>query len=118
MKHLFTLVAVLAAFCSFSQNAEISGIVTDETTKEPIQSAQVKFEKGKTAITDAAGHYKLTVPEGVYDISISSIGYKRQKQSVTVVAGTNQVLDIQMKTEAYEFAEVSTVSQYKKNAAK
>lgn len=118
MKHLFTLIAVFAAYCSFSQNAEISGVVTDEVTKDPIQSAQVKFEKGKTAITDATGHYKLSVPEGVYDIAVSSIGYKRQKQSVTVVAGINQVLNFQMKTEAYEFQEVSTVSQYKKNAAK
>jgi hypothetical protein len=118
MKYIFTLVAVITAFCSFSQSAEISGLITNADTKEPLSGASVKFDRGKGVISDAGGHYRLNIPEGQYDLVVTSIGYKRQKLAITVVAGKKQTIDFQLKTEAFEFQEVSTVSQYKKNAAK
>ena len=118
MKHIFTLVAVFAAYCCFSQNADVSGLITNADTKEPLSGASIKFDRGKGVISDAGGHYKISIPEGQYDLVITSIGYKRQKFPVTIVAGKNQTLNFQLKTEAFEFQEVSTVSQYKKNAAK
>lgn len=118
MKHFFTLIAVFAAFCSFSQSAEISGIITDESTKEALSGASVKYDRGKGVITDAGGHFKIMIPEGQYDLIVTSIGYKKQKFPITIVAGQKQTLNFQLKTDAFEFNEVSTVSQYKKNAAK
>lgn len=118
MKQFFTLIAVLVTWCAVAQTAEISGEVTSESTKEPLAGASVKYDRSKGVITDAAGHYKINVPEGDYELTITSIGYKKQKVEIKVVAGKNQTVNVVMPTDAYEFSEVSTVSQYKKNAAK
>ena len=36
MKQIFTLIAILTSYCVFAQNAEISGKVIDQNTKEPL----------------------------------------------------------------------------------
>ena len=118
MKHIFTCLALISSLIITAQNSDITGSVTDQVTKEPIAGASVKFDKGRGLITDASGNYKITISEGQYDIAVSSIGYKKQKLSLNVVAGVNQKLDFQLKTDAFEFNEVVSVSQYKKNAAK
>lgn len=118
MKQIFTVIALFTAWCTFAQNAEISGKIIDATSKEALSGASVRYDKGRGVITDANGSFKINLPEGQYDLVITSIGYKRQKQSITVSPGEKKVLDIQMMTDAYEFSEVSTVSSYKKNSAK
>jgi len=118
MKQFFTFIALCAVYTSFSQNAEISGKITDINTKEPLVGASVRYDKGKGVITEADGSYRITLAPGQYDLTFTSIGYKRQKQTVTVAAGEKKTIDIQMATDAYEYNEVTTVSQYKKNAAK
>lgn len=117
MKHLFTVIALFAACCSYAQNAEISGTITDANSKEPLQGASVRYDKTRGVITNANGNYKISVPEGQYDLTFTYINYKRQKQSVTVSVGEKKVINIQLVTEAYEYNTISTVS-YKKNAAK
>lgn len=118
MKQLLTVIALFATYCSIAQNAEISGKITDNNTKEPLAGASVRYDKGRGVISDANGSYKISLPEGQYDLVFTTIGYKKQKQSVTVAPGEKKVINIQMATDAYEFNEVSTVSLYKKNAAK
>jgi outer membrane receptor protein involved in Fe transport len=118
MKQVFTLLALLAACYSFSQNAEISGEVTDQSTKEPLVGAAVKYGRGNGTLTDAGGHYKISMPEGQYELVYSSLGFKKDKQSITVKAGEKRIINIVMKTDAFSFNEITTVSLYKKNAAK
>jgi outer membrane receptor protein involved in Fe transport len=118
MKHIFTIVALFITCFSFAQNAEISGKLTDQNTKEALAGASVRYDRGRGVISDANGNFKISVAEGQYDLVITSIGYKKQKQNVTVTAGEKKVLNFQLATDAYEFSEVSTVSTYKKNAAK
>ena len=117
MKQLFTVIALFAACCAFAQNAEISGKILDASTKEPLVGASVRFDKGRGNQTDASGFYKISIPEGQYDLIVTSIGYKKQKLSVTLKAGERKTLDFQLATDAYEFSEISTVST-KKNSAK
>ena len=118
MKQFFTFIALCAVYTSFAQNAEISGKITDANTKEALIGASVRYDKGKGVISEADGSYKITVAPGQYDLVFTSIGYKRQKQSVTVTAGEKKKIDIQLSTDAYEYNEITTVSLYKKNAAK
>jgi len=119
MKQIFTLITILfAAYSGFSQNAEISGKITDGNTKDPLAGASVRYDKGKGVISEADGSYKITVAPGQYDLIFTSIGYKRQKQSITVAAGEKKTIDIQLATDAYEYNEITTVSLYKKNSAK
>ena len=118
MKQIFTLIAILTSYCVFAQNAEISGKVIDQNTKEPLAGASIRYDKSRGVITDANGYYKISLAEGQYDISYTSIGYKKQKVNITVKAGEKKEMSIQLVTDAYEFSEVSTVSSYKKNSAK
>ena len=118
MKQFFTFIALCAVYTSFAQNAEISGKITDANTKEALIGASVRYDKGKGVISEADGSYKITVAPGQYDLVFTSIGYKRQKQSVTVTAGEKKKIDNQLSTDAYEYNEITTVSLYKKNAAK
>jgi CarboxypepD_reg-like domain len=118
MKKLFTLFTLLVTYyCAFSQNAEISGKVIAADTKEPLAGASVRYDKGRGVISDANGDFKISLPEGQYDVVVTMIGYKKQKISVTLAPGEKKPLYFQMATDAYEFNEISTVS-YKKNAAK
>lgn len=118
MKHFITSLALFITCCTFAQNAEISGRVIDQNTKDPLPGASIRYDKGRGVITNANGSFKISVPEGQYDLTITSIGYKKQKLSVTLKAGEKKELDFQLATEAFEFSEISTVSNYKKNTAK
>lgn len=118
MKQLFTVIALFLAYCTYAQNAEISGRITDANTKDPLVGASIRYDKGRGVITDANGSFKISLPEGQYDLVITTVGYKKQKQSVTVSPGEKKVLAFQMITDAYEFNEVTTVSQSRKNSAK
>lgn len=78
---------------AFSQNKfTISGIVTDSGTGETLIGASVKLT-GLTTIgagTNAYGFYSLSATEGIYELSISFIGYKTLKQSITISRNIRQ----------------------------
>lgn len=57
-------------------NKEIEGVVTDSATGEPLAGVSIMVKGGKAGtITDASGHFKLSVPEDAV-LVISSIGYR------------------------------------------
>ncbi len=119
MKKTSTLFAILFfTKILFAQNGELSGIVKESDNGDPVSSVAVKYEKGKGVITDAVGKYVLSLPAGDYEVAFSAIGYKTQKQKVTLKAGDKQKLDIKLKSDVFKLNEVVSVSQYKKNAAK
>ena len=48
-----------------SQNREVSGVVTDASTKETLIGATVSVEPGGTVvITDLQGNYSINAPSG------------------------------------------------------
>ena len=69
---------------NFLNDVIITGSVFDNETKEPLEYATVSFfdrleNKIQTGgITDAKGHFKISVKAGVYDITIEYISYKKQ----------------------------------------
>src|SRR5262249_16353014 len=68
----------------------ISGTVTNERG-EPISGASITIHGTKTGTTtDAAGHFKLTVPDEGAALDFSSVGY--QNQSITT--GSQTVFNI------------------------
>ncbi len=103
---------------SFSQDVLLTGTVRDAESNEPLAGATVRYEKGKGKITDAAGRYFFSLPAGEYEISFSFIGYKTQKEKITLAAGENKTFNILLKPSAIQVSQVVTVSAYRKNAAK
>ncbi|SHK81282.1 conserved hypothetical protein [Chitinophaga jiangningensis] len=63
-------------------NGEVSGVVTDGTTSQPMPGVTVRV-KGRTigTTTDAQGRFKLQQPAGNNLLEFSYIGYERQELS-------------------------------------
>jgi hypothetical protein len=77
-----------------AQVGTVAGTVTDMSTGRPV--AGVSVTAGTTTeITDAVGHYNLTLPVGTYEITASKHGYEKKAVSgVTVTESTITALDI------------------------
>jgi len=99
-------VACLAICCQFaySQNIQISGHVVDDKREDVIGASIV--EKGTTngTITDANGHFDLTVAKNAV-LQVSYIGYKTQE----ITVGDKIALSIVLKEASKELGEVVVV---------
>ncbi|TCC99707.1 TonB-dependent receptor [Pedobacter hiemivivus] len=75
----------------FAQNKKtVNGNVTDAKTGETLIGASVKLIGSITAgaVTNAYGFYSINTQEGIYEISVSFIGYKTIKQNLNVTKDT------------------------------
>ncbi|SDX63605.1 TonB-dependent receptor [Hymenobacter psychrophilus] len=70
-----------------AQKGRLSGMVRDEKGR-PLEGISVAL-KGTYhgTATDAAGRFRLTAPEGNYQLVISSLGYTAQEMTVRIMAG-------------------------------
>lgn len=100
-----------------AQETVFKGTVRDESTNEPVSGVSVKIDKSRGGITDAAGKFSIKVTEGEHDIAFSSIGFKTERMKITVAAGEQKNVEVQLKTSAIEINTVETVSQFKRNSA-
>lgn len=71
---------------AFAQTSTVTGIVTDESTGEPLPQVNVYIMELETgAATDLEGNYEIeNVEHGTYTFRISSVGYTTLEESVTV----------------------------------
>ena len=72
---LLSLFGVLFALQTQAQH-KISGTVSDAAGR-PLSGAAVSVKESPTfgTVTDAKGHYELSLPDGTYRISVSFVGY-------------------------------------------
>jgi N-acetylneuraminic acid mutarotase len=64
----------------------LEGTVTDSSTNNPISGAHVSVAPlGASTVTDANGHYSLTLPVGTYDVTASAFGYVTQTANGVVI---------------------------------
>ncbi len=94
------LIGVLFLVCAtFGQTTgQISGIVTDEATQEPLAGVKIVImETTLETMTGKDGSYKLIdVPPRQYEIKISRIGYESVSLSVTVSLNEGAKLNISL----------------------
>lgn len=78
---------------------QISGIVTDEATQEPLVGVKIVIVEGTLeATTGKDGSYKLIhVPPGQYEIKTSRIGYESVSLSVAVSPNGDTKFNISLK---------------------
>ena len=77
LKAAALLAALLVSAAAFSQNRTVKGTVTDETGQPLIALAVVVTGTSTGAVTDADGHYSISVPSGA-TLTFSYLGYKTQ----------------------------------------
>lgn len=117
-KFYISVFSILLFHFSTAQNATITGKILDAETKDPLGGATIKFDKSRGGFSDASGKFTLSIPAGEHDITISYIGYKSDKRPVSLKEGEKLEIEVLMKPSVFQIAQVVTVSQYRKNAAK
>src|SRR6476619_2508934 len=72
-------------FCCFIGNSQklLKGIVIDEQNNKPIANASVFLNTTSIGtVTNSQGNFELAIPNGRYDLIISSIGYTTYNQKL------------------------------------
>ncbi len=91
---------------SYSQQRQVSGTVTDESTGEPLIGVTVVL-KGTTGgtITDLSGAYSISVPGDEATLQFSFIGYRTQE----IVVGQSTLVNVSLPIEISALDEVVVV---------
>jgi iron complex outermembrane receptor protein len=93
-----------------AQESAVAGRVTDGGTGFPVTTALVSAvrEDGRgagTALTNSDGRYRIALPPGEYELTVSGIGYGTQAiGSAQVAAGGTVVVDARLERRAIELA--------------
>ena len=91
---------LLVAFSSFAQKT-IKGVVLDADKGKPISNASVFLNTTSIgAVTNAEGNFILTVPNGRFDLIVSSIGYETYNQTISsATVPDNLTIRLKLKSE-------------------
>jgi len=83
---------------------EVRGAVTAAEDGRPLSGVQVEVEElGVRAITNSRGEFSLrSVPAGSHAVAFSYLGYRPMSSQVTVTAGEDARLDIQLEIRPLE----------------
>lgn len=117
---LFFLLNVLSASILCGQSTQnIRGIVYDQESNVPIESATVAIQKANIllgGITDSLGQFKVqNVPIGRYDLQVSYVGYEPVViKEVLVTSSKELFLEIQIKENSTLLNEVVITPQINK----
>src|SRR5688500_5776460 len=100
-----TAVILCSAFiCSLTSAASLTGRVRDETSNSSLLGATVTLrELNRTTSTSTGGEFSLgNIPAGTYTLTVSSLGYADQTQSVTVSETGTAPLEVVLKSDIIE----------------
>ena len=100
MKKLTLLIVLLLPILVNGQS--ISGYVKDSISSNPLLGVNLTIES-KGAVTDANGFFRINnLPSGNHILSITCIGYKKQKKTVTTSEERTNPIEIKLsKDEVY-----------------
>ncbi len=95
LNHYLLFALSVLSLSLYSQNAKLSGKITDEVG-EALISANVVIDasKGWAAVTDFDGLYEISLPEGTYNVSLRYIGKEEQKIKITLAADEKKTLNV------------------------
>jgi TonB-linked SusC/RagA family outer membrane protein len=92
------LLVCTATLAAAQATGSIRGRVTDAGSQRPLGSAQVQVAGSALgALSNANGEYSIVnVPEGTHSLTIRRLGYARVTRSVTVTAGSETRVDVEV----------------------
>jgi outer membrane receptor protein involved in Fe transport len=77
----------------FSQNATVTGHLTDAETGEALVGVVVKIG-ASGAVSDLEGGYRISVAAGAYEARFDLTGYTARQQNIRLAAGESRTLDM------------------------
>jgi iron complex outermembrane receptor protein len=93
---------LMALSCTFGQDGEVHGYVTDASAGEALVGVNVIADSTQVVSTDTQGRYTLKLPPGQHVVSFRYIGFREQQQAITIVSGEALKLDIRLEVEQFE----------------
>ncbi|MGA0556312.1 YfbK domain-containing protein [Larkinella sp. VNQ87] len=107
MRTFFSLIILGLLFVSTIRgNRTVTGRVTDAITSQPLPGVTVKVKGTSTGTTtDADGHYRITLPNGLQTLVFGHIGF----QTMEVKVLKQRVVDVQLNTDIKQLQEVVVV---------
>ena len=104
---------------SHSQNAIISGIITDKDNNIPIEDVVVSIEKSNAHThTNIHGEFSfIHLPPGNYQIDFNKLGYEKQQLEIEVNESKNEPLHIRLVFHANTLSPVSIETAHPVSAA-
>ena len=110
---LTLLLFLFGTSLAIAQSGSLTGQVTDSESGETVPGANIlitELERG--AVTDVDGNYEIAnVPAGTYNLTASFVGYRTYRESVSIQAGQETVVNIELRVGAVGLDEV-VVSGY------
>jgi iron complex outermembrane receptor protein len=95
-KLFLLIIAQLPVHLLFTQQATITGKVTDATTQETLIGASVTFSDTLGTVTGLDGMYTLQVPAGSYHVQFSYVSYATLNMHVNVLGGEINRVDVML----------------------
>ncbi|MCU0454603.1 MAG: TonB-dependent receptor [Bacteroidetes bacterium] len=107
---------VLLAMPAFSQTGDVRGIVVDSTTGEKIPYASIMvLNTPRGASSNLQGFFLIgALPEGTYDLAVSSVGYVRSVKRIFIRRGIVLNLTFHLTPEAVKMGEVVVTERAKR----
>lgn len=94
MKHIALIIFLSLIFKLGLQAQYFAGIVTNELG-EPISGTTIYIEEARQGlICNDAGEFQTKMPEGIYHVEFSCLGYHSQKREVNIKPEANNYLSI------------------------
>ncbi len=102
---LLLFVSMLLCCCiAFSQERTITGKVTDETNKGPVEGATVRIKGANSAVsTNSQGVFSIKAPAGNVTLVISFVGYATKE---VIADASSSDLSVTLSTDSKQLGEV------------
>ncbi len=97
---IFLFFITFSVLSVFSQNAKISGIVSDFKTRETLVGVNIIINENKVVTTDEKGYYEAEVEPGRYSVEFKFVGYTPKKRIERCKEGEVIKLNIRMEEES------------------
>ncbi|RFM25123.1 MAG: PEGA domain-containing protein [Candidatus Thermochlorobacter aerophilum] len=111
-------VMLISTGFAHAQNGTLKGYVKDADTKDPLVGASVALHQTKLgAIANANGYFEIReIPEGIYEVRVSAVGYKTRFKQVHIYAGKTETIEIALQASTVMGDEVVvSASRYEQN---
>lgn len=100
--------------------ASVNGYITDAETGETLLTANIALvEVNRGTSSNTSGYYTITnIEPGTYTLAASYIGYRRFEREITLEAGENLRIDIEMVPEGVQLDAIIVESQSEREEQK
>jgi len=98
MKKIVTILILLLATNSYAQITHtISGYITDKSNGESIVGVNIYCADLSLGVTsNTYGFYSLTLPEGIYDVSFTFIGYQKNVKNFNLKSSISHDVEFEL----------------------